>query len=266
MRQCTILLALVLVTGAWLVSIQPVTAAPSATILNDSWWVDSLGLLHVFGEVKNTGSVWLRFIRVTATLYDINTHEIFDVVSTYCSLEHLPPDAVCPFDVIETDTAKSALLPDYWLVVEAQETTPFEGNLLIVNVSESKNTLGWLEVVGQVSNQGSSTSRYTKVVGTFYDETGYVVYTHFTYTSPSDIPPGTAYSFKLTVGSDERSRKVTRYSLTAESMEYTSMPEMPWPALVTATVIAVAVVVFKRHIRGQDMSHEEPLTSERWLK
>jgi uncharacterized membrane protein len=37
-------------------------------VQNDSMWIDSAGILHVFGEVKNTGDVWLRYVKISGTL------------------------------------------------------------------------------------------------------------------------------------------------------------------------------------------------------
>ena len=41
-----------------------------------------------------------------------------------------------------------------------------------------------LEVLGQVTNQGSTATKYTKVVGSFYNESGRVIYVGFTFTDP----------------------------------------------------------------------------------
>ena len=46
---------------------------------------------------------------------------------------------------------------------------------------------------------------------------GKVIYVDFTFTDPNEIPSGARYPFKMTLGSDERSSKVTRSALTAES-------------------------------------------------
>lgn len=57
------------------------------------------------------------------------------------------------------------------------------------------------------------------------DTNGKVIYVGFTYTSPSEIPVGGRCGFKLNVVGSERSYRVARYSLTAESenSRYTSV-------------------------------------------
>jgi len=86
------------------------------------------------------------------------------------------------------------------------------------------------------------------VAGTFYDVDGKVIYVYFTYTDPSEISPGAKHPFKITVGSDERSSKIARYALTAESENsgYTSIPETPWPTVLTAAALMLAIAALRR--------------------
>jgi hypothetical protein len=123
----------------------------------------------------------------------------------------------------------------YSLLVEFQETTPLSQQLTVLNVADSTNSFGWLQVVGEVENRGTAPSAYTQVTGTFYDADGRVIYVHFTYTDPSEIPFGAKHPFKITVGSDERSSKITRYALSAESENsgYTSVSETTTTATTT---------------------------------
>ena len=162
-------------------------------------------------------------------------------------LSFVPPDAVAPFNMIEIDTAKSARVGSYSLLLEFQEATALSQQLAVLNVADSKNSLGWLEVVGEVENRGTAPSTYTQVAGTFYDADGKVIYVHFTYTDPSEIPPGAKHPFKITVGSDERTSRIARYALTAESENsgYTSVPEMPGPTVLAALALMLVAVMLR---------------------
>lgn len=151
-------------------------ALANSVVQNDSMWIDSASYLHIFGEVKNTGDVWLQYVKIVGTLRD-SDGGIVDVVFSYTDTMYLPPNDVSPFDIIELDTAKSAKVQSYTLIVEQQEAAPIPQKLVIHNVADSKNSLGWMEVVGEVENQADITSTYTKIVGTFYDESGKVIYT-----------------------------------------------------------------------------------------
>jgi len=234
MKPCRIAILLIIVLAIWGVSIRPSAATASAVIQNDSMWIDSLGYLHIVGEVKNTGNLWLRFVKITGTLRD-GGGGVVDVTITYALLHYLPPDNVAPFDLLEVDTAKSAQVQSYSLAVEYQEVAALSQKLIVLNVSHSTDAMGWLEVVGEVENQGDIPSTYTQVTVTFYDTNGKVIYVGFTYTSPSEIPVGGRCGFKLYVVDSERSYRVARYSLTAESENsgYTSVS--PGTTITTTT-------------------------------
>jgi hypothetical protein len=234
-----------LIPAAFFSIVPPVAAAAGAVVQNDSMWIDPNGELHIFGEVKNTGDVWLHYVQITGTLRDAS-NAIVDVVFTFTKTMYLPPGEVGGFDLSERDTTKSARVQSYSLVVDPNEATPIMQNLAILNAADSKNSNGELEIVGEVQNHGMSTSTYTEIVGTFYDVNGKVVYVGFTFTSPSDVPAGAKYGFKLTVRSDERTNQIARYSLVAESIEYTSVPETPWPGILMVAALTVGVLALRR--------------------
>jgi hypothetical protein len=237
----TCLLVLAIVTFA----IPSGHAAAAAVIQNDTSYVSSIGSYHIVGEVLNSGDTWLRFVKVTATMKDTNG-QVVDVDFTYAWVERLPPNERAPFDVFEIDTTKSARITSYSLALEFDAADPAEVLLQIQGQSTSTNILGHFEVVGEVKNNGPETSPFTKVVGTFYDATGKVVYVDFTYTDPADIPPGQTYGFKITVIDETASAKISRYALFANSAQYMSIPETPWPIVMLAAALTVAIVALRR--------------------
>lgn len=250
MKLFGILSLSLLVLSALFAVVPRVAAVASAVVQNDSMWVDSLGDLHVVGEVRNTGDVWLRFVMITGTLRD-GSGGVVDVTNTYALLNFLPPDNVAPFDMFELDTAKSARVQSYSLAVEFQEAAALSQELVILNVWNRTDTMGYIEVVGEVENQGVIPSTYTQVTATLYDANGKVIYVGFTYTSPAEIPVGGKCGFDLDVLSSEQSSKVARYTLTAESTNslFTSVPELSAPMLVAVIVFSIGVLAIrgKRH-------------------
>jgi hypothetical protein len=240
-------LTLMLAVAISLASTASAHAAPAAQVQNDSMWMDSAGMFHIFGEVKNTGDVWLQFVKITATLRD-GSGGIVDVVYTFTDSMYLPPDGISPFDMIELDTVKASRVQSYTLILEQQEATPIAQKLTILNIADSKNTLGWLEIVGEVQNQADQVSVYTKIIGTFYDTSGKIIYTAYTFTDPSDVPAGATYPFKMTILSDERTSKVATYRLQAESMnsQYTSVPEWSLPEIMLVGALGLACLVIGR--------------------
>jgi len=245
MKSFSIACLLVLAIAAF--AIPTSHAAASAAVQNDMMWISSIGNLWIFGEVKNTGDVWLKYVKVTATLRDAS-NGIVDVVYGYTELGYVAPDSLAGLSILEMDTAKSARVTSYNLIIEWTEAAPIANKLVITSVSDSKNSYGWFEIMGEVQNQGDAASKYTKVCGIFYDDTGKVIYVYHTYTSPDQIPPGMTYPFKLSVMNDERSNRIVHYSLIAESesAQYTSVPEMPWPGVLAMIVLTLGVVALRR--------------------
>jgi hypothetical protein len=237
----------------FLFAIPHVAAAPSAVIQNDSAFISSLGWYNIVGEVKNTGNVTLQYIYATATLKD-SAGIVVDSVQGAATVTYLPPNEKAPFEITDSDPAKSARVASYTLRLSYApiDTNPHPFNLIVQNVGSSKNNLGWLEIVGEVNNTGSSNSEFTRVIGTFYDSQGKVVDTGYTFTSPPTIGRASAghsnntNSFKLTVTDKGQIPKITTWALIAESDQYTSLPEFPWPIIALATVLSFAVIAMRR--------------------
>jgi len=206
--------------------------------------------------VKNTGDVWLEFIRISATLKAQNG-SILDISFTYTYLDRLPPSETAGFDVLEVNAAKSAATESYSLSLEFHEAASRTVRLQIINVGTSRNVFQWLEILGEVQNNGDSVSEYTMVIGTFYGSDGKVVYVAFTYTDPSTIQPGAKQAFKLSVTGEDRSNLVANYSLTGESSQYTSIPELPWHSAIISGIALCTTMVFlgtKRREYGNELS------------
>ena len=231
-----------------------VGGATSAVIQNDSTYLDTFQHYHIVGEVKNTGDVWLQSILVSATLKD-QTGAIVEIRQGSPWLKHLSPQSAIGFDVIEPDPAKSALVRSYALALTYSSGPPRPTSLGITDLTSSRNSVGWLQVQGDVANSGDSASDNTNVTGTFYGSDGKVVFVTFTTPTPSTIAPGTSETFTLTIVESTRSKLVTRYSVAAESTEYTSalmsinIPEFSWQSTIMTGLALVAVLIMmrKRH-------------------
>jgi hypothetical protein len=246
MKTSRILTMLLLCVATSLV-IGPARAVASVTVQNDSSWISESGNLWIFCEVTNTGDTWLRYVKVVATLKDAS-NAMVDVIYGFTAVQYVPPSATVPLAMVEIDNAKSARVASYTLASEFMEASPIQQKLTISNLAISTNALGDLEVLGEVQNQGAASSPYVKIAGAFYDTTGKLVYVGYTFTDPSEIPAGATYPFKLTVYSADRSSKIDHYNLIAESqiVGYTSVPELPWPMIITIAALTLAIVAMRR--------------------
>jgi hypothetical protein len=238
-KRVGIFIPLVLLFLMFLFALPHVAASSSAVIQNNtSSYIDQVGYFHVVGEAKNTGDVWLEYVRIDATFKDQNG-TVVDTSSTFTLLDRLPPSSSSGFDVFELDTCKSASIRSYTLAIEFQEGQPLTTALEIVNTSSSKDMFGDLNIVGEVKNNGDTISEYTKVAAIFYGADGKVVDVGYTFTQPTTVQPRSQQSFKLTLGNATRSNLVTRWALDTQSNQYASVPETTWPALMLAAALSL---------------------------
>jgi hypothetical protein len=227
---------------------RPVHAAISADILQEAAYPDSLGFEHIIGVVKNTGDVWIQFVRITTVLYAQNG-TILDALSNYTQPSKVPPAGITAFDNIETNRANAKAVSRVESTVQAETSGAMEVDLTIMNPSGSLDSLGFMEVVGTVKNNGTQPSTFTKIVGIFYDGSRNLTYVNSTFTSPDTIPPGAQYSFKLILSDKNQSSATKTVTLLAESDQYSSVPEFPWPAILLASAILLEVVTVRRRDR-----------------
>lgn len=239
----------------WLVPVRPAVSGASAIIQNESvWYPCPTCELHIFGEVNNTGDVWLTHVRVTGTLLDKDNSTV-DVYTSNTYVAHVPPGGVAAFDIWETDTDKAARVHGYSLRMHFQVGQAVPRMLEIMNVTSFINEDGIFEVSGDVKNKGTKISEFTQIYGTFYDTDGKVIYSALTAVRPhGDVPPGRSRWFQLVVPDSERSSKVKRFALVAEGTEYSSIPEMPWPTLLTALTITFTMAALKKSMREDQLA------------
>jgi len=237
----------------FLFALPHVVASPNATIQNDSSFIDETGYYHVVGEVKNTGDVWLQFVRTAATFKD-QSGTVVDTSFTYTELDRVAPSIASGFDILELDTGKSAMIRSYTLALEFQEATPLTTALEIINTSSSKDSLGYLEILGEVKNNGDTISEFTKVVATYYGSDGRVVHVAFTYTDPTTIQPHSQQSFKLTLLSVTRSNQAASWSLDTQSNQYASILEFPLPLTALVAALTLGLVAVRRSRPAQTYS------------
>jgi len=223
----------------FLFALPHVAASPSAVIHNNtSNYIDEVGYLHVVGEAQNTGDVWLQSVRIGATFKNQNG-AVVGTSFTYTLLDRLPPGVTSGFDVFEFDKGKSAMIRSYTLAIEFETAEPLTTALEIINTSSSKDSFGFLTIVGEVKNNGDTISEYTEVVAIFYGANGNVVDVGYTFTEPTTVQPRSQQSFKLIPTSDPQSNLATRWVLDTQSNQYASVSETIWPALMLAAALSL---------------------------
>ena len=172
---------------------------PGVTIRpNHSWYVDSIDYLHIVGEVMNNTSANLRYVEITANLFN-SSGTFLGSDFTYTYLSNLPAWQKTCFEIVfypDTPVGWTDFTFEpvsYWTDGDPQPAlTPY-------NHSGSYNaTYGWYEIIGMVRNDGVVTYDYVQPIATLYNSTGTVVGCDFTFTNTYPLIPGQSSSFELT--------------------------------------------------------------------
>lgn len=83
----------------------------------------------------------------------------------------------------------------------------------ILSHSSYIDSLGWLNVVGEVQNTGDQSVEHVKITATFYDSSDVVVDTSFTFADLSTILPGRKSPFNIMLLDESQVSKVDDYVL-----------------------------------------------------
>jgi hypothetical protein len=188
-------------------------------LLSSSSYMDSIGSLHVIGELQNNSPDPREYVKIVSTLHD-PSDSILDTSFTYSEVEVLRPGEKSPFDVIFSNEQQVQNTQRYEISSITGDVSQDKPANLQLNVGDSYyDSIGSAHVVGEVTNNGPGISHYTKVSGTFYDDQNKIVATGFTYTDPTDLEPVQSAPFDMII-SDDTSANIASGSLNVQSSEY----------------------------------------------
>lgn len=85
-----------------------------------------------------------------------------------------------------------------------------------------RDGIGYFHVVGEVENTGTRNGEYTKISATFYDESGAVYDTAFSYASREIIPAGEKSPYEVSV--EDSDAKITDYKISVSTSTTSSDP------------------------------------------
>ena len=180
------------------------TATPTATkkpgtvqiLSNHTSYVDIIDYLNVVGEVENTTSNHLQFVRITGNFFN-SSGQLLDTGSTYIWPLNLPAGQKTCFQL-------SVPEPAGWSYYQFEPVSyqtyghPLP-NLAIFNHSGSYNsTFGWYEIIGMVRNDHGTRVEYVSPVGTVYNAAGKVVGCELTFVNATHLDAGQTSSFEMT--------------------------------------------------------------------
>jgi hypothetical protein len=203
-------------------------------ILSYSWYIDSLGVLIVVGEIQNQGTNTIAAVFLSGTVYSPDGPQSSS--GTQVFVANLIPQQKAPF-YMAFNPPNNLATPNTignWQFIDisnialtasrAETTTDYQYPDLTITgqsatVDSGTDNKGTYWVSGTVKNTGSQTAKNIRVIGTFYHSSGAVVAVGYTdILTPTSLAPSGTVSFKVgafdlnqtNVSSD---KKISKYSL-----------------------------------------------------
>lgn len=212
------------------------TAYADVLIENDQKYIDDDNLLHIVGEIVNYTDKPISQIEISATTFSSTDSKITTINSNTPS-HTIMPGMKAGFDILFSE--KDPSLVSYYELNFNYKIASAKNQVIEITSSEiSRDSLDNLAIVGTVTNQGEITANMINVVATLYDRDGNVVTVSKTQTQPDFLKPGDENFFLVPVFDKKQASNVVDYTITAESDEYTVVPEFP---LGSGILLAVSV-------------------------
>jgi hypothetical protein len=215
------------------------TTPTNVKIVSYSWYIDSLGILDVVGEVQNVGTSTVSSVILAGTASSSDGAQVQSSTQVYVT--DLIPNQKAPFywEFYDQSNQNGGTWnhPDVsnldLFVYQAETTNNYQySDLKITNDHSSIGTnpgisstdqtadLGVYWVNGQIQNIGSQTATNVRVIGTFYNSSGAVVAVggYVNEVVSASLAPSASSSFKfgafdLNQTGIVSDKKITSYSL-----------------------------------------------------
>jgi hypothetical protein len=235
--------------------VQPVKGAANLVILpTDSGYLNEHSWYYVVGEVENTGDTPVTDIYVNTTFYNI-TGGIVGEISQPTKLSIILPGRISPFDVTLMSTVESLKVYNYTVRIVQYSAT--EGGHVGLTILSNRSLLdsNGFHVNGTIKNIGTQSTTFTRVIATFYNETGHALAVVLNYSYPSFLPVNQTAPFEISLNTSAAS-KVDHYALEAESYDYELVPEFGPMALASTVLMLFTTVglVLKRFLKEKRAS------------
>jgi hypothetical protein len=174
------------------------TFAEGLRILSARSFSDSIGYMHVVGEVLNNTSYKREFIEVDMTMYN-SSGQVIDTDFTYVMKDIMSPRTRAPFELIVDPPTG---LARYTLRIQSDVTSSYPvGGMTLTGGVPFTDSAG-THYPGSVRNNNSYTVKFVTVVFTRYDSYGRVRDVAWTFTNPSSISSGTSATYEADANYD----------------------------------------------------------------
>ncbi|MBI5947669.1 MAG: hypothetical protein HY875_06000 [Chloroflexi bacterium] len=181
----------------------PSTLPPggAVTLQHVAWWTNSLGSIYVHGEAVNGLGHPISFVKVTASYWNA-ANQLLGTEYGYAGLTTIPGGADSVFTILKTNPWAGI---HHVTVGVTSYTDPASASYppvtgLVANVTNQyTDSIGWLHLVGTVTNTSGNTYKWVQPYAGFYNSAGDVVRAFFDYTDPTTLAPGQSGTFDISV-------------------------------------------------------------------
>ena len=194
-------------------------------IENDQKYIDDNNLLHIVGEIVNYTDKPISQIEISATTFS-NTNSKITTINSNTPSHTIMPGMKAGFDILFPE--KDPSFVSYYELNFNYKIASAKNQVIEITSSEiSRDSLDNLAIIGTITNQGEITANMINVVATLYDRDGNVVTVSKTQTQPDFLKPGDENFFLMPIFDKKQALNVVDYTISAESDEYTVVPEFP---------------------------------------
>ena len=210
-------------------------------IENDQKYIDDDNLLHIVGEIVNYTDKPISQIEISATTFS-STNSKISTINSNTPSHTIMPGMKAGFDILFPE--KDPSFVSYYELNFNYKIASAKNQVIEITSSEiSRDSLDNLAIIGTITNQGEITANMINVVATLYDRDGNVVTVSKTQTQPDFLKPGDENFFLMPIFDKKQALNVVDYTISAESDEYTVVPEFPLGSGILL-VVSVSSYIF----------------------
>jgi hypothetical protein len=193
---------------------------------NEFSYIDETNILRLLGEVRNDSGEPVREVLVTGSFRDSEGNLLgeFKRIAEYRILE---PGGASPFEILFLNQETSDAVANYTLSATAMPAPDGRDIQLRILSSNSRlDLLGTFYINAVAMNDGNQTATNTLLVATLYDSNNRVIAIGRglaeAVRGTADIPAASEGAFGLVIVDKLQTYKASRYSLLAQSDQYSS--------------------------------------------
>lgn len=190
-------------------------------VLQTNTTFDQSGLIHLFGELRNTSDRPQQGIAIFANFYDESGKNIGNG-SGIVPVRSLNMGDISPFEIILLDTEQSKNVSNYSLNITSKAGLVKAENLIITSSKSRPDIFGYYYVNGRISNKGNDTATNVLAIASFYDKDGKIIGLSSAIAEPTNMTSLSTSSFTVVMDDKVQTSKIKNYYLTIDSDQYVS--------------------------------------------